>query len=284
MLGTLTILGPGLLGGSIGLAARHRRVARQVVIWARRLEAAEQAVAEGAADRVARDLPHAVEEADLVVLAVPIGAMLGLVEQFKPGLPAQAVVTDVGSVKYPVVNALTHALAGRAHFVGSHPMAGSEQAGFDAARRDLLDNAVCIVTPRPDTDPAALRRVYDFWRALGCRVASLSPEQHDEVVARVSHLPHMVAAALVNVVCRDGGQALRYSGPGFRDTTRVAAGPADMWTEICVQNKEEIGRALDELIEELGKLRAAIHNADAIELRAMLKRAKHYRDELRFQQ
>ena len=278
----LSILGPGLLGGSIGLAARQRKVARRVSMWARRPDAADQAYQLGAADEATHDLAKVVADAELVVLATPIGAMRGLVEQILPNLPAGCVVTDVGSVKYPIVTALSDALAGKARFVGSHPMAGSEQSGIDAARRDLFDNAVCIVTPREDTDKSALQLVYDFWKAIGCTVKTLPPLEHDEIVARISHLPHLVAAAVVNVVCSDGSHPLNFVGPGFKDFTRIASGPFEMWTEICLENRQEIGRALDVLIEELAKVRAAVENSDAVELRTMLKRAKHFRDELRF--
>lgn len=275
MLRKLAILGPGLLGGSIGLAARHRKVAGKVTIWARRQEAADEAYKLGAADEATTDLRRAVAGADLVVLAVPIGVMQALARQ----IPATSVVTDVGSVKYPVMNALTGLLP---KFVGSHPMAGSEQAGIEAARRELFDNAVCIVTPREDTDKTALNLVFEFWKSLGCEVRTLAPQEHDEIVARISHLPHLIAAAVVNVVCSDGAHPLNFVGPGFKDFTRIASGPPEMWTEIAVENRQEIARALDALIEDLGKLRAALENADAIELRALLKRAKHYRDELRF--
>jgi len=289
MLRKLSILGPGLLGGSIGLAARHRTVAARVAIWARRPEAADEAYKLGAADEATTVLAQTVADADLVVLATPIGVMPTLVEQMRPALSDGCVVTDVGSVKYPIVAALSDALAkpgrggtGAARFVGSHPMAGSEQSGLEAARRDLFENATCIVTPREDTDKTALQIVHDFWKALGCSVKTLAPAAHDEIVARISHLPHVAAAAIVNVVCHDGEQRLNFAGPGFKDFTRIASGPADMWTEICLENREEIGRALDGLIEELGKVRAALENADAVELRTMLKRAKHFRDELRF--
>ena len=282
MLRKLTILGPGLLGGSIGLAGRERQVAARVAVWARRAEAVDQARAMGVADEATENLERAVAEADLVVLATPIGVMRELSERMKPFLAGDCVVTDVGSVKYSVVAELTQVFAGHARFVGSHPMAGSEQAGLEAARRDLLHQAVCIVTPREDTDPAAVRVVHDFWRALGCELATLSPQAHDEIVAHISHLPHLVAAALVNLVCADGPGALRFVGPGFRDFTRIASGPPEMWTEIGLENRHEVGRALETLIGELGKVRAALENADRIELRAMLKRAKHFRDELKF--
>ncbi len=285
MLQKLTILGPGLLGGSIGMAARQRKVAQRVTVWARRPEAADEAYKLGAADEAIGDLQRAVTDADLIVLATPIGVMRSLAGQIKPWLTSHSIVTDVGSVKYAIVNDLSHALDGAARFVGSHPMAGSEQSGIEAARRDLFENAVCIVTPREDTDQAALQTVHDFWKTLGCSVKTLAPLEHDEMVARISHLPHVVAAAVINVVCSDpanAGHPLNFVGPGFKDFTRIASGPPDMWTEICVENRHEIARALEHLIEELGKLRTSLQNADAVELRAMLKRAKHFRDELRF--
>lgn len=282
MLRKLTILGPGLLGGSIGLAARHRAVAEQVCVWARRPEAAAQARELGAADTTATDPCAAVHEADLVVLATPIGRMSALADQVADALAPGCLVTDVGSVKYPVVTALTHRLEGRAAFVGSHPMAGSERAGIEAARADLFEQAVCIVTPTETTPAAVVQRAHDFWKALGCSVRTLPPQVHDEIVARVSHLPHLTAAALVNVVAREGAEILGCAGPGFRDSTRVAGGPAEMWTEICLENQQEIRRGLDELIDELGRFREALENADAVELRALLKRAKHYRDEMKF--
>ncbi len=279
MLRKLTIIGPGLLGGSIGLAARHRKLASRVALWARRPEAADEAWKLGAADEATTDLAKAVDGAELVILATPIGVMESLAQQFKPALPDDCVVTDVGSVKYPVVTALSHRVR---RFVGSHPMAGSEQSGIEAARRDLFEKAVCIVTPTDATDKPALQLVHNFWKDIGCSVRTLSPAQHDEMVARISHLPHVVAAAVVNVVCSDGAHPLNFVGPGFKDFTRIAGGPPEMWTEICQQNRQEIGRSLDALIEELGKLRTALENNDGIELKAMLKRAKHFRDELRF--
>jgi len=275
----LTIFGPGLLGGSIGLAARQRRLASRIAVWARRPEAADAALQLGAADEASTDMSRAVTEADFVVLATPIGAMESLAEQFQPMLAEDCIVTDVGSVKYPIVAALSERLR---RFVGSHPMAGSEQSGIEAARRDLFEKTVCIVTPIEGTDRAALQTVHDFWKTLGCTVRTLPPAEHDEIVARISHLPHMVAAAMVNVVCNDGSHPLNFVGPGFKDFTRIASGPPEMWTEICQQNRHEIRRALEALMEELGKVRAALENNDGIELKAMLRRAKRYRDELRF--
>lgn len=279
MLSQLTILGPGLLGGSIGLAARQRKVAGRVVVWARRPEAAEEAVRRGAADAATTDAREAVRGAAAVVFATPIGAMVSLADQIREAVAEDCFVTDVGSVKYPVVRALS---ARFRRFIGAHPMAGSEQSGMAAARADLFERAVCIVTPVAETDPVALQWGHDFWRALGCAVRTLPPAVHDEVVARVSHLPHVVAAAVVNVVAAGDGAALQCAGPGFRDFSRIASGPPEMWTEICLENRDELRRALRALMDELELWRTALDNRDAVELRALLRKAKHYRDEVRF--
>lgn len=278
MLSQLTILGPGLLGGSIGLAARQRKVAQRVVVWARRPEAVEEAIRMGVADAGTLDARVAVRGAAAVVFATPIGVMESLADQIREEVGRECFVTDVGSVKYPVVRALS---ARFARFIGSHPMAGSEQAGLGAARGDLFERAVCIVTPVESTEPVALQWGHDFWKALGCMVRTMSPTAHDEVVARVSHLPHLVAAAVVNVVAGGDGRALECAGPGFRDFSRIASGPPEMWTEICMENRDELRRALRALTEELDRWRVALDNRDVVELRGLLKKAKQYRDEWR---
>ncbi|MBI5397618.1 MAG: prephenate dehydrogenase/arogenate dehydrogenase family protein [Verrucomicrobia bacterium] len=278
----LTILGPGLLGGSIGLAARARKVAGQVTLWARRPEACDDALAAGAADAATLNLAEAVSGAELVVLATPVGVMAELTRKMAAPLGANIVVTDVGSVKYPVVRELSHILNGKARFVGSHPMAGSEQSGLKAARKDLFDGTVCILTPVEETDPDALRTVAEFWKAIGASIRTLPPLEHDEMVARVSHLPHLVAAALVSFVCNDGPRPMEFAGGGLRDSTRIASGPPDMWQEICATNREEVCRALEGYIEQLEAVRAMLENKEEANLTAFLKRAKHLRDEMKF--
>ena len=277
----LAILGPGLLGGSIGLAARKRRVAVRVVVWGRRVEAAREAVKRGVAHEMALTPADAVRGADLVVLCTTVEAMPAVAKAMRPGLKRGALVTDVGSTKYDVVRHLCVILTGRATWIGSHPMAGGEREGLRAARADLFEKATCLITPLPRSRPVAVARLAAFWEALGGRVTSLSPAQHDEVVALVSHVPHLAAAALVNLVSRRKPSALDCVGNGFRDMTRIAAGSPDMWTGIVMSNREEIRRGIKMLIEELEGLGREIANASSGELRAFLGRAKEIRNGLR---
>ncbi len=253
----IAILGPGLIGGSIALALR-RANGSHVTLWARRAEAVSEAAAAGCADAATSDLAAAVNGADLVVLCVPVGAMAAIAAKIAPELPPLCIVTDVGSVKGPVIADLHPIFEGRARFVGSHPMAGSEHTGLAAARVNLFDGTTCIVTPEPTTDAEALADVAAFWQRLGCRVVELPVAEHDECVALVSHLPHLAAAALVNTVAARNEHAFRVVGPGFRDTTRVASGPPAMWREILRENAGAVVPAIDALIAKLTEFRQTL--------------------------
>ena len=272
----LTIIGIGLLGGSIGLAARKRKAAGEVVGLVRRQATRVAAEKRGAVDWATLDLSAAVRGADLIILCTPIGTMASLARRVAKYLKPGCIVTDVGSVKAPVVRALEPIIAkAGGKYVGSHPMAGSEESGVHAARTNLFEGKVCIVTPTAHTNHTAQKKVIEFWTMLGATVRTLPPHDHDVMAARVSHLPHVVASALVNVVCRDGKRTLRYAGPGFRDTTRVASSAPEMWAEICAVNHHEIGRTLDDLIQQLTMAR---RNLGRPALLKFLKRAKTFRD------
>jgi len=277
----LTILGPGLLGGSIGLAAKKHRLARKVVVWGRRIEAAEAAVKIKAADKIALTPEDAVRGADLVILCTPVQVMSELVRQFRSKLKRTAIVTDVGSTKYDVVKQLSSLLSGRGIYIGSHPMAGAEKDSIHAAKPDLFEGAVCIVTPLPRARQANIKRLVDFWQELGCAIRTTTPAEHDEIVAYISHLPHMMAAALVNLVERRKPDAFNFIGNGFRDMTRIASGPPEMWSHIALSNREEIRRCIDRMIEELETIRRHVTNSSGSELRSYLRRAKERRDDLK---
>jgi prephenate dehydrogenase len=226
-----------------------------VSVWARREEAVASVREHGCADEVSTDLEKIAAGADAIVFATPVGTMPALARRILPVVVDGALVTDVGSVKGPVCAELGEIFAkSPAHFVGSHPMAGSEQTGLAAARADLFDGAVCIVTPDGSTRPETVDRATSLWRTVGGHVRILPPEEHDAIVASISHLPHLLAAVLVNTVSTVRPAAFDFCGPGFRDSTRIAGGHPPMWTEILGENRAAVRKVLDALIE---KLRAA---------------------------
>jgi prephenate dehydrogenase len=249
----LAIIGPGLLGGSIALAAR-RFGGFHVALWARREEAVKEIETLNVADTASSDLREIVADADLIVLCVPIGAMPALARAIASLISPRTIVTDVGSVKGSVVAELSPIFHHRAQFVGSHPMAGSEQTGIRAARVDLFDGAVCIVTPDECSDAAAIEKIRVFWQSLGCKVTELPPEAHDEIVAQISHFPHLLAATLVQAVAAGNPLAFDFSGPGFRDVTRVASGPPAMWAEILHSNRRAVRKSAEAMIEKLREI------------------------------
>jgi prephenate dehydrogenase len=279
--GQVTLVGVGLLGGSLGLALRQRRVADRVVGYVRREASVDECIRVGAVDEAMLELEGAVRDADLVVLCTPIGQMASLAARLGRVLRTGAMVTDVGSVKRGVVEAVEPLVAaGGGRFVGSHPMAGAETMGVRAARADLYDGAVCVVTPTPRSDPAARGQVEALWKAVGARTLILSPEQHDDFVSHSSHLVQLVAAQLVHHVLtptRPPEQA-RLCGTGFRDATRIASGSPEMWRDIAVANRDNVGRALDELIEDLRQTRVLVASGDAEALSGFFARAKQLRD------
>lgn len=260
------MIGVGLLGGSLGLALRERRRAKSVVGFVRRAASVAECERLGAVDLATRDLARAVAEAELVVLCTPLARMRPLVETMLPLLSPGAVVTDVGSVKGSVVRDL-EALVARAgaHFVGSHPMAGSERMGVAAARADLFVGAVCVVTPTRQSNLAAVRQVEQLWQAVGARRLRLSPTAHDQMVSRSSHLPHVVAAQLTNLVLgpkRPRAQGLLCAN-GFRDSTRIAASSPEMWRDIALANRENLLRALAGFASGLRDFQRALKAGDA---------------------
>lgn len=258
--GTVAILGPGLIGGSLALALAERGLARRLMIYARSPRALDAIRTAGVDAELTGNPSEAVRDADIVILCVPIEAMPGLVREFRDALKPAALVTDVGSVKGSVDRDLAPLLEHRALWIGSHPMAGSEQAGFAAARPDLFQGAPVILTPTKQTRPKAQRLAEKFWTALGSKLALLPPEKHDQLVAAISHIPHLIAAALVNHAVAFGD--LDLAAGGFRDTTRIASGSPELWSEILLANGDAVGFQLRQLISRLTALQTALNNPD----------------------
>lgn len=277
--GTVAILGPGLIGGSLALALAERGLAKRLMIYARSPHALDAIRTAGVDAELTGNPSEAVSDADVVILCVPIEAMAGLVHEFRDALKPTAFVTDVGSVKGSVVRDIEPLLENRALWIGSHPMAGSEQGGFAAARSDLFDGATVILTPTKHTPRTVQQRAEKFWKALGANLAILSPEKHDQIVAAVSHIPHLIAAALVNHAANFGD--LDLAAGGFRDTTRVASGSPELWAEILLANDDAVALQVKELIAQLIRLTAVLENPDKAAgkslLLATLKAAKDAR-------
>lgn len=277
----IALVGVGLLGGSLALAIRERKLASIVQGYVRREASLGECEQAGLNDFATRDLLAAVREADLVILCTPLAQMRELVERMLPALKRGAIVSDVGSVKGSVVAELESIVSGAgAHFVGGHPMAGAEKTGVTFARVDLFRNAVCVLTPTPSSNADAVQKLEEFWRTLGARLLKLTPQLHDELVARCSHLPHVLAAQLSNFVldaAHPKEQPLLCAN-GFRDTTRVASGSPEMWRDIAVANREQLSNALDAFVKDLQKLQRAIESGDAAAMESFFVAARQRRD------
>jgi prephenate dehydrogenase len=277
----LTLLGLGLLGGSVAKAARGEGLAREIVAVGRRLESLEPALHDGVVDHITTDVAQGVAGSDFCVLATPVATLASLLGEVWRAAPDDAVLTDVGSTKAAIVR--TAESLGRARplaFIGAHPMAGSERSGYAVARPDLFKGALVILTPTDRSLPSALERVREFWQALGARVMTLDPVTHDRAVAAISHLPHLVADALVDAVLRMNPRFLDVAAAGFKDTTRIAASNARVWREIFQDNREALGEALGVFRRALDDLDALIARGDAGTIEEELERIKHARERL----
>jgi prephenate dehydrogenase len=278
----ITLVGVGLLGGSLGLAVKQRRLAARIEGYVRRTASIAECDKLAVVDHATRDLARAVAEADLIILCTPLSQMRELAEKMLPALKPGAIVTDVGSVKGSVVEELEPLIAGAGgYFVGSHPMAGGEKTGVSAARADLFERAVCLVTPTPNSNKSAVEKVEEFWKALGGRVLRMAPALHDDLVSRASHLPHVVAAELANYILSPAHppEQATVCANGFRDTTRVASGSPEMWRDIAIANQKNLGRVLGVFIEDLQEFRLALENGDVKAVEEFFENAKQRRDQ-----
>ncbi len=273
----VAIVGVGLLGGSIGHALRAAGFTGTRVGVGRRASSLETALACEAVDEVSLDVARGVRGARLVVVCTPIAQIEEMFRGMAPALAAGAYVTDVGSTKASIVRMAQRLLPAKVRFVGSHPIAGSEKTGVEFARADLFDRALCILTPTTRTAPGTVRFIREFWEAIGAATQIMDPRRHDTLLAQVSHLPHAVATALVNLSARNG--AIGVAGPGFADVTRVASGDPGMWRDILRTNRTAMVRALDRLTAELKQLRKRLNDDDADALHKWLAAGKSNRDE-----
>jgi len=282
----VAIVGVGLIGGSLGMVLKRQALADSVIGIGRRVENLKAAAALGAIDRYVSDSAAAIRGADLVVLATHVDAYERHLKEWGEILEAGAIVTDVGSVKGPLVGQCEALVPQRAAFVGAHPIAGREKTGVAAGSVDLFQGARCILTPTPRTDPQALQTVRGLWEAAGSTVSLMDPFAHDWVLGAVSHLPHVAAFSLVNALSEVQDRLtdvnlLGFSGGGLRDTTRIAASSPEMWRDIFVWNRENLVKLIEAYERHLARLKQLIAAGDGPGIEKELARAKQVREQLR---
>ncbi len=270
------IVGPGLLGGSIGLALKSHNIKGTILGIGHRAESLDRAVQIGAIDEGSLNIKD-LAGCDLVILTTPISLIYETLDRLSAILSVGAIVTDVGSTKRKICEYARPLVKAGIEFIGSHPIAGSEKRGVDFARHDLFLNANCFITPTSKNNSETVDLIRRLWELLGMHVVKTSPREHDMLMAAISHLPHMAAAGLVNI-CSD--DQVKFSGSGFQDTTRIASGDVNLWRDIVMSNPDYIVKFLKKYTRELDRLRSAIEAGDTKKVCQFLEIAKKRRDGL----
>ncbi|MGA2092898.1 MAG: prephenate dehydrogenase/arogenate dehydrogenase family protein [Sedimentisphaerales bacterium] len=273
----ITVIGLGLLGSSVCLAVSRAMPGVKTAGFTHRPSTRAKARRLKVADIVFDDIRKSVADADIVILATPICTFEQIFSEIKDALPPGCIVTDVGSTKILPYKWAAKRLPKSTYYIGSHPIAGSEQRGIEFGRDDLFDGALCILTPTKSTNRGAVNVLKKFWSALGCFVKVMTPATHDRIFANVSHLPHITAAALVNA---SNAQELKLAGKGFMDSSRIASGPANIWADVLLTNAENISRGIDRLTGELSKFKKAIRSRDRRKVEKLLESAVSKRHSL----
>jgi prephenate dehydrogenase len=270
----IAIIGTGLVGGSIALAVKRKRIAGEVIGVSRHKETIRLALKNRAIDRGSQDL-GIIKGADLVIFATPVGTIIDQAAAVSRVVGPDCIVSDVGSTKFEITSCLEKIFP---NFVGSHPLAGSERRGFIWASSGLFESSLCIITPTRKTNSGALKKITGLWKRLGADVIRMDPALHDRILAQVSHLPHLLAYSLINSSPRE---YLRFAAGSLRDTTRVAASDSRLWTDIFLSNRENLLFAVEAWQKELAKIKSAIAGKNAVALDKLLRSAKQKRESLR---
>ena len=271
----ITIIGVGLIGGSIGLAVKKRRLSYRVIGVTAHRGTLKKALKRRAIDVGTLDTKKSVLDSDMVILATPVDKVLSTLKNIKPHLKKGSIVLDVASVKEKIVRNAERIVGRKAYFVGTHPMAGSEQRGIDKADGNLFKDAPSILTKTGSTDARALKAVSNFWKAMGAKIYLLSPSEHDKKISNISHLPHIVASAL-SLAAKPS--SLEFASTGFRDTTRIAASNPDLWISILLSNRKNAVKDVEDFLKGLKDIRSSIVRSDKRRLRDLLLKAKRKRD------
>ena len=279
----VTIIGVGLIGGSLGILLKQQGMADSIVGLGRSVKNLQLAVKVGAIDRYERDPQPALQDTDLVILATPVDSYASQVESWGHLLKPGTIVSDVGSIKGSLVERMEELLPPDIRFVGAHPIAGKEKSGVGVATPDLFQKALCIVTPTSRTDSDALSIIKELWTAAGSHVISIDPFTHDWILGAVSHLPHIVAFALMNALTDLQGTGdqkedlLKFSGGGLRDTTRIAASSPEMWRDICLGNRNNLLSLIERYEHHLKTFKTLLQNQDSMGLEHAIHQAKEAR-------
>ena len=276
----MTVIGVGLMGGSLALVAKRKKIVGKVIGYDRRRWSLQKAAAIGVIDCYLLKLPKAVQDSDLIVLATPVGTFERICQAIAPHLKEGAIVTDVGSVKGALVDKMEALMPDHASFVGGHPIAGLEKSGVEATKEDMFEGNLCIVTPTARTQTKALSKISAFWKKVGARVVEMEPLRHDLVMAAVSHLPHLAAYAMVEALNHPRIASLnpvQFSGGGLRDFTRIAESSTEMWRDIFLINRDKLLEMIDIYQETLEKIKKEMIAKDGVGLLEILSRAKTVR-------
>ena len=279
MINKITIIGVGLIGGSLAKAIKENNLAKVVFGFGRDLNRLEKAQKANVIDQFSTNLEDAINDSDIVIIATPVGSFQEILSEIKPFLTSKIVISDVGSTKTNIASIVSQTLGDYSnYFIPAHPIAGKEKSGFEASESNLFNNRKVIITPLETSSPDSINLIQKMWEGTGADVDFMSPESHDELLGMTSHLPHMLAFSLVNYLISKNPSASIYAAGGFKDFSRIASGDAVMWRDICIQNKDQIISHIKGYQKTLNSLVDAIENENSDELDLLFTSAKKTRD------
>jgi prephenate dehydrogenase len=279
MINKITIIGVGLIGGSLAKAIKENNLAKVVFGYGRDLNRLEKAKKANVIDQFSTNLKDAINDSDIVIIATPVGSFKEILIEIKPFLTSKIVISDVGSTKTNIASIVSQTLGDYSnYFIPAHPIAGKEKSGFEASESNLFNNRKVIITPLETSSPDSINLIQKMWEGTGADVDFMSPESHDELLGMTSHLPHMLAFSLVNYLISKNPSASIYAAGGFKDFSRIASGDAVMWRDICIQNKDQIIDHIRGYQKTLNSLVDAIENENSDELDLLFTSAKKTRD------
>ena len=276
----IAVLGVGLIGGSFALAMKKNGLCKEITGFGRSERNLAKAKERGIIDSFTREPGAACSGAELIFFSTPVGSFVELAHRSAPSMAKGAIVTDAGSVKGGLVYEMEKAIPEGVHYIGAHPIAGSDRSGIDSSDAGLFAGAKCIITPTEDSDARAQETVTEVWKSLGAQVVAMKPDRHDNIYAFVSHLPHLISYALVNTVSGKDGSYFEFSGQGFKDVTRIASSSPELWRDICLLNRENLLETISFFQKNLDSLSRYLRANDAASLEREFTKARTLREGL----